>query len=179
MVGLHGLGEKGLLTPAGGSRELIIRDEARRTLRGRTVHLLISSRDVFFRDVIGQAQHYCGPGGRTRRRLACDRRRRRRRTGLAAILGSSTLGVKACQERLGRVAAGPWQRADARLPELFIGGEVSAAVSSMCSARCCTRPRTAWLPVREINEARRKPRQKNTNGAATCCDRGRQRLVAD
>lgn len=38
-------------------------------------------------------------------------------------LGSGTLGVKAGEERLGHFAAGRWQHADARVPELFIGGE--------------------------------------------------------
>lgn len=38
-------------------------------------------------------------------------------------LGSETLGVKAGEERLGHFAAGRWQYADARVPELIIGGE--------------------------------------------------------
>lgn len=38
-------------------------------------------------------------------------------------LGSGTLGVKAGEERLGHFAAGRWQHAEARVPELFIGGE--------------------------------------------------------
>jgi SprT-like family. len=38
-------------------------------------------------------------------------------------LGSGTLGVKAGEERLGHFAAGRWQHDQARVPELFIGGE--------------------------------------------------------
>ncbi len=43
--------------------------------------------------------------------------------GVVLTLGSGTLGVKAGQERLGHFAAGRWQHAEDRLPELFVGGE--------------------------------------------------------